>query len=289
MDLFDNPIPFNEAVKHLAAKDLMPTGLGSAELRDVDAGLRRMSIHSARTLDEYYLDEIFGAVQSLVEPQTVQREDRITPENPQGNVTEGMNPATARSSLLQYLRGKGYMAQPGEEGTIKDLASEQRLNLVVDTNVKLAHGAGMFVQSNANEDVVEAFPAWELVRYEDRDVPRGEKRGPKGVIEPDPENSWPERFKAAADASGDDDAARVLAETGRMMARKDSPLWDSLGAGAGGYDDTLDNPYPPFAFNSGMWTEDVSRQEAIDIGLIDAGDVVKPADFDFASLFGEAA
>jgi hypothetical protein len=288
MELDDFSTPFLEASKHHGAKEIMATSMSSADLRTLDAGIRRMSLHSARTLMTDYLDKIFGAVSSIVEPQTVQRPDRITPENPEGNVTVGMNPATAKASMLKWLRDNNYVPEAGEEGTIKDLSSEQRLNLVVDTNVKLAQGAGMFVQSNT-EGVVELYPAWELVRYGQRAVPRGEKVGPKGVIEPDPENSWPERFRAAATASGDTDAARVLDATGRMMARKDSPLWESLGTGAGGYEDTLDNPYPPFAFNSGMWTEDVSRQEAIDAGLIDEGDVVKPADFDFASLFGEAA
>jgi hypothetical protein len=35
--------------------------------------------------------------------------------------------------------------------------------------------------------------------------------------------------------------------------------------------DTLGNPYPPFAFNSGMWTEDVDRATAEDVGVLAAG------------------
>jgi hypothetical protein len=282
MDFLDSPTPFAEAVDHLLAKKQMPTDLSSAELRQLDAGIKRQSLFSARTTLQYHLDNIFTAVESVLNPKTEQRADRVTATNPQGNVTTGMNPATARSFLRQGLTG--YLPKPGEEGTIKDLSSDARLNLVVKTNVQLAQGAGQFVQGNSSDDVVEAFPAWELIRFEDREVPRGEKVV-KGEVVDDPGNDWPSRFRAAAEAAGDDDALRVLDETGRMMARKDSELWQSLGDGAGGYDDTLSNPYPPFAFNSGMWTQEVSREDAIDAGLIDAKDKVAPLDFDFSTLF----
>lgn len=56
-----------------------------------------------------------------------------------------------------------------------------------------------------------------------------------------------------------------------MIALKDSPIWAALGDGAGDYTDTLDNPFPPFAFNSGMDWRDVPRAECEELGLI-AGD-----------------
>jgi hypothetical protein len=288
MNLLNIPMAFVEAVKHLLAKKAMPTGLDSAGLRGLDAMVKRQAIFSARTVDAYYLDKIKAAVESVINPKTIQRPDRITADNPAGNVTVGLNPATARAELRQALKDQGFSPDPADKGTIKDLSSDARIELVVKTNVQLAQGAGQFVQGNSNQDVVDAFPAWELLRYEDREVPRGEKKQ-GGVLVPDPANSWPTRFRAAAAQTGDDDAASVLESTGRMIARKDSPLWQALGDGAGGYEDTLSNPYPPFAFNSGMWTQDVSRAECIELGLIDDGDKVGPADFDFASLFKEAA
>lgn len=289
MNLFDTSNPFTEALKHLAAKALLPTGMSSAELRQVDAGIRRQSLFSARTLLDYHLENIDAVVGSALTPQTEQREDRVTPENPQGNVTVGLNPATARAELRQGLQDHGYVPPPGEKGTITDLSSDTRLNLIVKTNVQLAQGAGHFVQANANEDRVDLWPAWELVRNEDREVPRGERRGPKGIIVPDPGNAWPVRFGAAAEAAGDEDAQRVLNTTGRMVALKSSRVWQALGDGAGGYDDTLGNPYFPFAFNSGMATDEVGRQEAEELGLLDPGETAEPADFDLSTLFKEAA
>lgn len=285
MNLLDTPTPLTDAVKHLLSKDLMPTSLGSADLRQLGSGLLRQSLFSARTLDTYHLDNILDVVESVLNPKVEQREDRVTESNPQGNVTTGLNPATARAALRKGLQDGGYVPAPEDKGTIKDLSGDSRLNLVIDTNVKLMQGAGQFVSGNADQDTVDLFPAWELIRFEDREVPRGEKFD-HGVLVADPANGWPARFKAAAIDSGDDDALRVLETTGRMLSRKDSPLWDSLGAGAGGYEDTLGNPYPPFAFNSGYNWLEVPRKECVDVGLIDDDDKVAPADFDFASLFG---
>lgn len=288
LDLLDNPAPWTEVVKHLASKALLPTSLSSAQIKkSLPAQIRRQSFFSATNTLLPVLEEIKTQVGSIVNPQTIQRPDRITPENPQGNVTVGANPATARAAIKDMLDAHGYTPEKGTEGTIKDLSSARRIDFTVKTNEQLAHGAGQFIQGN-DPDVVEAFPAWELYRQEKRRVVRGEKVV-HGEIEEDEENSWPARFSAAADAAGDDDAARVLEETGRMIARKDSPLWEQLGEGAGGFDDTLDNPYPPFAFNSGMWTREVSRGECVKLGLIEEGDKVEPADFDLQSLFGTGA
>ena len=283
MDL-ENPMPFSEAVKHLLAKKVMPTDLSSADLRDIDSSIRRQSLFSARTTNEDYLTHLQGVLESILNPSIEQRPDRVSESNPQGNVTTGFNPATARSSLRQFLVDSGYAPNEDERGTIKDLSSDKRIDFVIKTNTMLAQGAGHFIQGNESQDAVDSMPALELLRFEDRMVPRGEKMV-KGEIEADPENAWPERFRAAAEESGDDDALRVLEETGRMIALKASPLWESLGSGAGGYEDTLGNPYPPFAFNSGMWTQGVTYDECVEVGLIDDGDPVHANPLDLTSLF----
>jgi hypothetical protein len=179
-----------------------------------------------------------------------------------------LDPATARVKLKQALQDQGYSPAEGERGTIKDLSSDARINLVVKTNVELAQGAGRFIQENSDPDIVDLWPALELVRYESRAKPR----------------DWESRWRTAAEDSGDDDALRMLNERGRMVARKDSPIWDSLGS-SDLFPDALDNPFPPFAFNSGMWTEEVSRDEAIRLGLIKDGDKVAARPLDIESLF----
>ena len=266
--MFDEPVSFSEAVKHLAAKGLMPTGLDSEGIRKMDAALRRRAFYSAKTTNADLLGKYKELIGSIVEPK---QETRILPVGPTLPVTVGDNPASVRAKIKLFLGENGYVAAEGEEGTIKDLSSDARINLVVKTNVELAQGAGLFVQSNLDEDVVDLWPAWELVRYEEKDKPR----------------DWEQRWKIAAEVCGDAKALACMVNEGRMCALKSSEIWQALGDGEGGYTDTLGNPYPPFAFNSGMWCDDVRRSEAEELGLIEEGEEVEGAKFDFGSLFGE--
>ena len=100
-----------------------------------------------------------------------------------------------------------------------------------------------------DEATVYAFPAWELALYDGQRVSR----------------DWPARWNAAGESVGWVGASR---DYGRMVALKDSPIWQALGNGAGGYDDALGNPYPPFAIGSGMNWLGVDRRDCIKMGLI---------------------
>ena len=61
-----------------------------------------------------------------------------------------------------------------------------------------------------------------------------------------------------------------------MVALKSSPIWQALGDGVGGFKDTLGNPYPPFAYSSGMGWTDISRRECAELGL-DVDGAASPA------------
>ena len=61
-----------------------------------------------------------------------------------------------------------------------------------------------------------------------------------GVPLPDPDNDWPTRFEAACSVAGDDDALAAFQKTGRMVALKDSAVWQALGDGAGSDQDRAD-------------------------------------------------
>ncbi|MDP2227282.1 MAG: hypothetical protein Q8J78_07365, partial [Moraxellaceae bacterium] len=67
---------------------------------------------------------------------------------------------------------------------------------------------------------------------------------------------------------------------GRMVALKNDPIWSRLGDSSL-FPDGLDNPYPPFAFNSGMGVRDVDRDEAEQLGLIAKNQEVFPRDLSF--------
>jgi len=236
---FSRPVLFEEAIRLNAIKTALPTTLTSRQLAALSADIKRRAQFSARVAEAEYLDQISGTIADMLSGKT--------------------SLATGRVQLQQALRE--FMPALNPDGGVADITSNARLDLILRTQTEMAYGYGQTVQGN-DPDVVAAFPCAELYRLEDRKDPR----------------DWEARWRVAAQVAGDTDAQRVLAETGRMIARKDSGIWQALGDGAGGYTDTLGNPYPPFAFNSGMWTRDISRSESLELDLIEPQTVVKPAD-----------
>lgn len=252
------PIPFREAIRRQAVRAVMPTSMGSDELQRLNADILRASFFSARTLLEDYLRRAKQVIGELLAPRRVTRIDEQL--GVEVTVTEGLNLAYARSELQALLDRLGYVPEEEQAGTIQDLRSDARVNLVLRTNLQIAQGYGWWRQG-MDPGVIEAFPAMEMVRVQ-------------GVKEP---RNWRVRWDAAARTVRDWSAMRAAADHGRMAARKDSPLWQALGDGAGGFEsDALHNPYPPFAFNSGMDVQDVTYQDAVAIGLIEPGQTVTP-------------
>lgn len=165
------------------------------------------------------------------------------------------NPATIRLELKQILESIDYQPAPGKAGTIEDLSTDRRLNLIIETNERMAHGYGQWAQGN-DPEIINEFPCQELVRI----YVRKEKR------------NWYERWRAAGGFiyNGMPQTGGPLEDglQGRCIARKDDPVWTELSA--------FGLPYPPFDFNSGVGVMDVDRDEAIAIGVIQPTDHITP-------------
>lgn len=220
--------------------------------------LQRQGMGVATSVLDRALDAVQTGLLDLFNPREVVR-DGV-------KVTEGFNPASAKEWIDRQF------AKLSPEGLQAAGFVEQAIKI----STEVAQGAGRYVAQNADAEAVAEYPAWEFKRVYDRDVPRGDS-GHQG------DDDWPTRWQAAAQASGDDDAARIERETGRMVALKASPIWAALGTGAGGYQDTLGNPFPPFAFNSGFDCDEVHRTDCEELGLPVSN--VQPADVDLENLF----
>lgn len=211
---------------------------------------------SSRLLDDV-LTGIKSTVESLVKPGT-QLRDGVA-------VEVGFNPATARNAIVDLLKAHG----------LEGIMDSSRIDFALTTARDVAAGAGTFAKEALDPDVVEAYPGWELLRVYDRDVPRGFRRGPKGTLIPVPQDDWESRWQAAGGELID----------GRMVALKSDGIWQRLGDGVGGYDDTLGNPFPPFAFNSGYDVDNLDRGQCIDLGLLKEDEAAPVPAFDPEKLF----
>ena len=141
---------------------------------------------------------------------------------------------TAITEMQAMMRARGL--DTGDPDALVNPAAEKRIKLVIDTNRAQAQGYARFKRSSSGGALL-AFPAQELVRVR----PSHEER------------DWPSRWRAAGGTLTD----------GRMVATKTDPIWLHPVLNRFG------TPYPPYDFNSGMGVRDISRRQAIALGIIE--------------------
>lgn len=243
------------ALQQWRSRSTFPTDLSSAEIRGFSRELRMRSVFSARMTNAEAVQELADVVDDMLSGK--------------------INMAKGRLRMMRKLKELGYDPEkgfpqdmaaipPAERGSLRDLSSERRLNLMLETNMRIAAGYGRMVAGNS-EAARAMFPAWELVRLYWRRIERGT---------PDSHSAgWALRWQAAGDAVG-----WVGALRSPWIALKDSPIWEALGDGEGGYQDVLNNPFPPFAFNSGMAWRAVPREECARLGLVKGAEIPRKTD-----------
>ena len=221
-------------------KELLPTSLGSEEIREkIAADILRRSIFSARMTSAGYLAKLREVLGQMLN----------------GEISQ----ATARNILEGILDTMGHSMSDG--GGLTNPASIRRLNLILETQTQMA--ASVAKSHEQTESVVNEFPAWALMRLGSRRAPR---------------EDWLARWNAAGSAVGWEGARqepwRGSGASFAFVALKSSPIWGALGNGAGGFKDTLGNPYPPFAYSSGMGWEEVDRETAERLALVKPGETL---------------
>jgi len=230
--LFDDPVSFDEAVQSRAVRELLPTTLSSHDLMKLAAEIREQGVFSARVPYVSHLMTLDDVINRIVDPNVITQNGEMRPRG----AGEYMTEARARELLRQSLADISYSPVEGEEGTLKDLASQARIQLQVRMGVDFARGYGQW-RVGMDDDVLNEFPAQRLL--------------PSIAENPRSTEFWMERWKEAGlPITNDDD----------LVALKTDPGWVRLSI--------FGLPYPPFEWNSQRDLEDVDRDEAISLGLI---------------------
>ena len=240
--------PLAAAVEYFTAKTPIGSVLRSAEWRRIPGELRELAQFSSAVQDVHVLQQIQDDLSAII----TQERDAAGRQK--------MDRSRFIGGLQRVAKERGLTPEdPADRNTLKDITSRARAELIYETQTSQAYGYTNF-RAQQDPELLAETPCAEL----------GES------IAKEPRTNWPRRWTEAAKESGDDDALRVFQETGRMIARKDSPIWQALGDGAGGFRDTLGNPYPPFAFNSTRLVDNVWRDEAEALGFIRPTETVRP-------------
>ncbi|GAB4180104.1 MAG: hypothetical protein Fur0032_20960 [Terrimicrobiaceae bacterium] len=222
-------MPLADAVKRISTKTPVGAKLSSREWEDVPLALRERSMFAARIESLRFLHDVRAKLQKSI-----------------GMVREKVARGDAfvdRSSFIADMRKiaqeEGIPVDPAKRGGLQDITSRKRLGMIYDMQRQSALEYARW-KAEQDPDVLDAFPAQELIRTEDRSVPR----------------KWRERWVAAGGE---------LIGGGRMVALKGDPIWRKISR--------FGTPWPPFDYQSGMGLEDVSREEAEALGLLGPDDV----------------
>lgn len=204
--------------EYILRKSIVTQGeKSSADWDLMDAAIKERAFFSSRVESVRFLDTCRSRIADLLENS---RDD------------DGALVSRARvvSDIMRAARDAGIARGTA---SLKDPGSYARANVIIDTNAGMAAG---YVQAElANSHGARmAFPAQELLRFEEREKKR----------------EWKSRWIAAGGKLYGD----------RMIALKGDPVWINISR--------FGKPYPPFDFNSGMGVEDVSYDEAVDLGVI---------------------
>jgi hypothetical protein len=219
----DNPLPFSEALDSRAVKTLLPTNLRTRAMEQLAPEVRERAFWSAGVTHAGFLQEADDGIEDALNGKI----DRAT--------------FRQRMDGLRAQLGAPEAREVGKDGGLTDLWSEKRQNVLFDTNVQMARGYGQWMQAQ-DPDVLDQWPALELIRVAQRKVPR----------------DWLSRWRAAGGKF----------YQGRMIALVNDPVWVKISR--------FGLPYAPFDFGSGMGTQPVDRAEAEDLGVLGPDDVVAP-------------
>lgn len=237
------PSTIFDAERISRSRTVMPTSLSTEGLRDLGADVLARSVFTARGTSAVFAAKIKEVVDEIAGGR--------------------MSESQARAALYQTLRALGYTPEggfPGDEGkvppavkgTLLDLSSFRRLDLIIRTQRDLMQGAGEQWRGQ-QPDRLRAFPALELVRISPVRAAR----------------DWPSRWKIA---TGRDippqyaGAHKIVGAATGMMLLKGDPGWGELGSYEN-FPDALGVDHAPFYFNSEMWTREVPMQRCIDEGV----------------------
>ena len=195
------------------------SGLDSGEWEKIAASIRERAFFSAEVTSTKILEEMKANVVQMLK--------------------DGKSASEIRRDLRQMLFGEGYRPDEQWEGTIKDLRTKARLDVVIKTNTDQAKGYARLVR-DTRPGAILAFPAYRFVRRQNRKAQR----------------DWATRWANAAKAVG----FEGVAKNGEMIALKSSPIWARLSR--------FGTPYLPFDYNSGMGLQDVPKSKCREIGLL---------------------
>lgn len=238
--------PFLEAIRNLFRRKEAPSGMTSREWQSVAPAIRQRAFFSAtianaKVLKNYkkmLLDQMEGATEEVVSPFGVR-----------SIAYKETGLADFKLRARDFLIKEGLASEAdfkGGGGSVKNIASSARLQLIYNTNIEQANELAQYIRRVSDPQIINRWPAARFFRR------------PGAIIK------RPRHVEAEGEIRRWDDFDFWLFQNGE----------DIGGFGV---------PWGPFGFNSYMIQQPVSRAVAEKLGLVQPGERVMPPDL---SRFG---
>jgi hypothetical protein len=248
LEILIKPLKFLDAVRRLGKKKPIAKKLSSKQWAAMPTAIRERAYFTSNVESMKFLNK---SKKMLGDYLSGARETVTTPD---GRKVTALKKASRADFIYKMQKlaketGLGNILPPGTDMSrdlitrMKDVASESRLKLIFDTQTQQAQAYGYYKQGQ-DPAILDAYPAQRFIRAEQRKVPR------------------------------------PLHEQNRNEVRRkdDMEFWLRMNnQSIGGFG----VPFGPWGFNSGMDVEDVRRDEAIRLGLIEKNEQVLPPDDTF--------
>jgi hypothetical protein len=222
---FVKPHLFQEAVEKIGARSPIGSKLTSAEWRDVPVALRERAMFSSQVENVRFLQRARDGIHDFL---TASRDES-------GALAMDRQRFVKLMSEFALKEGMGPLEGDSRSSSLQDITSQQRLELIFDTNVRAAQDFGNWKQG-MDPDVLNEFPAQRFIR----------------VIEVDEPRDWHSQFE------------------GGVWLKSDVAAWSRINQDFG-------VPWGPWGWGCGHDVEDVDRNEAEALGLIQPAQRAEPA------------
>ena len=233
--------PDPREMEHFGSKEIVPSGLSSAEWealeKELGPEITQRAFFSARIEDARFLSE---AQEKLNNAIGLAREQLANGN--EAYVTRG----SFIADMQRIANEQGLVPHDGKYGSITDPASFGRLAMIWDIQEQSAAGYTRF-KSQTTGGAMKVRPAWELVRIAPVQIPRDWQAG------------WEE-------ADGETYPGKGLDGGPRLIALKTDSIWSEISR--------FGVPWPPFDFGSHVGVRGVPYDECVALGVID------PEEFD---------
>lgn len=240
---FTTSQPLEDAVKSLSARTPVGSAMRSAEWAGVPVEVRKRSFFMATVENE----RILAIAKAKIEQRLKLERSKLA----DGGEGVTMDRSRFIAEMQDELEAVGYRPDPAFKGGLRDISSHKRLALVWDMQLAMAEGYAAHKAATTDPDVLDAFPAWELVRGSDREN----------------ERDWPEIWAEAGGNFYGEPSEDYPAAPGRMIAPVTDPIWTAISQ--------FGTPWPPFRWGSGMILRRLRRRAAEELQVIGPDDVIE--------------